>query len=86
MRHGGLLRSAACKQLGPRTGNILLLLLAAVPGLFFASTALLPSSFAMYCLTAAAAFVLEGRPRHVALCAIVAVVWGWPVAGAPTPC
>ena len=49
--------------------------------MFFAATSLLPSTFTMYMLTAAAAFVLEGRPRHVVATAIVGVIWGWPVAG-----
>lgn len=62
-------------------GAILLLLLAVLPGMFFASTSLLPSSFTMYMLTAAAAFVLEGKPLQVVGAAMVGVVWGWPVAG-----
>ena len=69
---------------GPGVGNILLLLLAAAPGLFFASTSLLPSSFAMYLLTLAAAFALEARPLPVVASAVMAVIWGWPVAGGTT--
>lgn len=72
---------ATCVHVGSRTGNILLLLLAAAPGLFFASTSLLPSSFTMYLLTLAAAFVLEGRSLRVVVSAVVGVICGWTVAG-----
>lgn len=71
-------------HVGARTGNILLLLLAAAPGLFFASTSLLPSSFTMYLLTLAAAFVLEGKSLRVVACAVVGVICGWTVAGGCT--
>ena len=63
------------------TARQLLLLLLVLPGPLFASTSLLPSSFTMYFLTAAAAYVIEGRPLRVAMLGILGVLWGWPVAG-----
>jgi alpha-1,2-mannosyltransferase len=50
--------------------------------MFVAATGLLPSSFAMACLTAAAAAVLQGRPARIVAAAAAGIVWGWPVAGA----
>lgn len=49
--------------------------------MFAASTSLLPSSFAMYMVTWAAAGVLKARPAHVVVPAVVCVTLGWPVAG-----
>ena len=66
------------------TARQLLLLLVLLPGPLFACTSLLPSSFTMYFLTAAAAYVMEGRPLRVAALGILGVLWGWPVAGGPT--
>lgn len=51
-----------------------------MPGMFAASTALLPSSFAMYAMTMAAASVISGRPQEVVPLAAVGIVWGWIVA------
>ena len=47
--------------------------------MFVASTALLPSTFAMYTMTAAAAAVLAGSPLLAEACAAVGIVWAWPV-------
>ena len=49
--------------------------------MFCASTALLPSSFAMYAMTTAAASVLAGRPLQTIVAAAIGIVWGWIVAG-----
>lgn len=62
-------------------GAMLTALLAWSAGMFAASTAFLPSSFAMYCITAAAAAALAGRHRTSCAACVVAVVWGWPFAG-----
>ncbi len=59
----------------------MLALLCFAPGMFAATTALLPSSFAMYAITAAAAAVIDGRPMATIACAAVGIVWGWVVAG-----
>ena len=60
--------------MGTTTAHYLLLLLLTSSGMFTASTALLPSSFAMYALTAAAAALIR---RH--LCKAEA----WAVVGVP---
>ena len=49
--------------------------------MFAAATALLPSSFAMYAMTAAAAAVIEGSPMFTIASAAIGIVWGWVVAG-----
>jgi len=67
---------------GGWTAHLLLALLVPSAGMFVAATGLLPSSFAMACLTAAAAAVLQGRPARVVAAAAAGIVWGWPVAGA----
>ena len=59
----------------------MLALLCFAPGMFAAATALLPSSFAMYAMTAAAAAVIDGRPMLTVASAAVGIVWGWVVAG-----
>ncbi len=47
---------------GPFTARVMLALLAVSAGMFQAATTLLPSTFAMYTVTAASAAVLEQRP------------------------
>lgn len=59
---------------------MLLALLAVLPGMFAASTALLPSSFTMYAMTTATAGVLLDSPALVIAAAAVGIVWGWVVA------
>ena len=59
----------------------MLALLCSAPGMFAAATAVLPSSFAMYAMTAAAAAVLDGRPMMTVASAAIGIVWGWVVAG-----
>lgn len=58
----------------------LLLFLTASSGMFVASTALLPSTFAMYSMTAAAAAVLARSPLTAEAFAAIGIVWAWPVA------
>ena len=72
---------AACKHIGQKAAHIFLLLLCVSSGLFTSSTSLLPSSFTMYTLTAAAAAVLNTDHRRVVLYAVIGVIWGWAVAG-----
>lgn len=62
---------AVAARYRPALAHCLLLFLCASSGLFAASTAMLPSSFTMYALTAAAAGMLEGRPYAVILAAAV---------------
>lgn len=67
----------------PALAHCLLLFLCASSGLFAASTAMLPSSFTMYALTAAAAGMLEERPYAVIL---AAAVGGQPALGQAQEC
>ena len=69
-------------MVGGWTAHLLLALLAPSAGMFVAASGLLPSSFAMCCLTAGAAAVLAGRPLRVVAAGAAGLVWGWPVAGA----
>ena len=65
----------------PAVSLILAVLLATSAGMFSAAPALLPSSFVMLFLTAAAAEVLRGeRPVAVVAAGVVGLLWGWPVA------
>ncbi len=75
------MRRATQEALGGWTAHLLLALLVPSAGLFVAATGLLPSSFAMCCLTAAAAAVLAAKPLHVVAAGAAGLVWGWPVAG-----
>lgn len=68
--------------MGGWTAHLLLALLAPCAGMFVAASGLLPSSFAMCCLTAGAAAVLAGQPLRVVAAGAAGLVWGWPVAGA----
>ena len=70
--------------MGGWTAHLLLALLAPSAGMFVAASGLLPSSFAMCSLTAAAAAVLAGQPLRVIAAGAAGLVWGWPVAGAKT--
>ena len=62
---------AVRQHVGTTTAHYLLLLLLTSSGMFTASTALLPSSFAMYALTAAAAALIR---RHLCKAEAWAVV------------
>jgi len=61
--------------------NIFLFFIVISSGMFAASAALLPSSFTMYALTAAAAAVIAGKHSYVIFSAVIGVIWGWCVAG-----
>jgi alpha-1,2-mannosyltransferase len=61
--------------------NIFLSFLVVSSGMFAASAALLPSSFTMCALTAAAAAVIATKHNYVIFSAVIGVVWGWCVAG-----
>ncbi|KAK9844623.1 hypothetical protein WJX74_004859 [Apatococcus lobatus] len=65
---------------GDKVARYLLLFLTASSGMFVASTALLPSTFAMYSMTAAAAAVLARSPLAAEASAAIGIIWAWPVA------
>lgn len=65
---------------GENVARYLLLFLTTSSGMFVASTALLPSTFAMYSMTAAAAAVLAGSPLAAETSAAIGIIWAWPVA------
>lgn len=75
--------SAVAAQYRPAVAHCLLLFLCTSSGLFAASTALLPSTFTMYCLTAAAAALLEGRPYLVIGAAAIGEAGVWRVVAPP---
>lgn len=78
---GGSTAAAASGSNVPAVSLILAALLATSAGMFSAAPALLPSSFVMVFLTAAAAGVLRGeRPVAVVAAGVVGLLWGWPVA------
>ena len=75
------------RHVSAAAAHYMLALLCFAPGMFAAATALLPSSFAMYAMTAAAASVVDGRPLVTIAAAAIGIVWGWIVAGlAFVPC
>jgi len=55
---------------------VLMMILATSSGMAIASTAMLPSSFAMTCVTAACAATLRGEHRRACVACVVAVVFG----------
>ena len=79
------LYSALCKNLNPRIGVFYLIMIIASPGIFYASVAFLPSSFAMYTSTLGLAAFLDWRGG---LKTAEGIMWfgigallGWPFAG-----
>lgn len=62
-------------------GAVLLCVLVSSSGMAIASTAMLPSSFAMMCVTAASAATLRGAHGRACVACVVAVVFGWPFSG-----
>ena len=72
---------AETAALSPVAGGVLAALLAGSAGMFAAGTAFLPSAFAMYLLTIAAAATLARHHRISCAACVLAVVWGWPFAG-----
>ncbi|KAL4446276.1 hypothetical protein ABPG77_003083 [Micractinium sp. CCAP 211/92] len=75
------LYGAVARRYRPALAHCLLLFLCTTSGMFASSTSMLPSSFTMYALTAAAAGMMEGSPYRVIAAAAIGVVWGWCVAG-----
>ncbi|KAJ3279200.1 mannosyltransferase, partial [Borealophlyctis nickersoniae] len=77
---------AVVEHVNPRVGRFLLVILLVSTGMFVASTAYLPSTFAMYTTTLATAFALQppGRLRTYAVVLLVALgaVVGWPFSAA----
>ena len=61
-----------------------MMLLATSSGMAIASTAMLPSSFAMTCVTAASAATLRGEHGRACVACVAAVVFGWPFSGIAT--
>ena len=68
---------AVAARYRPAVARCLLLFLASAAGLFAASTAMLPSTFTMYAMTAAAAAVLEGRPYVTIAAAVIGEARRW---------
>jgi len=67
-------------RVGARAAHVLLLLLCVSPGMFCASSALLPSSFTMYCLTVATAATLLRHHHVVVAASAVGALLAWPFA------
>lgn len=80
------LYSAICRKLNPRIGLLFLMIVAFSPGMFHASAAFLPSSFAMYSsMLGLAAFLdrqRKGKTAEGIMWFGVGAILGWPFAGA----
>ena len=80
------LYSALCRALHARVGAVYLLIVAFTPGFFYASTAFLPSSFAMYTGTLGLSAFLDQREGSRTATATmwfgIGALLGWPFAGA----
>eukprot|EP00898_Chlorokybus_atmophyticus_P006598 jgi/Chlat1/693/Chrsp104S00018 len=70
----------ALAKIDNELGESTLLLLYTSAGMLFASTAFLPSTFAMYGITLAAACMLQRRPKAAIFAAAAGVLIGWPFA------
>lgn len=80
------LYSAVRRTFGPFASRLLLLFLVLSTGMFIASTAFLPSSFAMYCTSVLFAAWLLAQHRTVIFAAAISSLVGWPFSaliGAP---
>lgn len=66
------------------TGAILMVIFATNTGMAIASTAFLPSSFAMMCVAVATAAALRREHRRACKACVMAVVFGWPFSGIAT--
>lgn len=71
---------SVCREFGIQIGRIWLLFQLFSPGLFIASVALLPSSFAMYACSAALAAWWNRQHRLAILFVAIAALLGWPFA------
>ncbi|KAK3280180.1 hypothetical protein CYMTET_11972 [Cymbomonas tetramitiformis] len=74
------LSKALASAAGMNAAGLCWFLLTTNAGMFFASTALLPSSFTMTALTAATAASLQGHQHVVIATAAVGALLGWPFA------
>ena len=79
------LYSALCKNLNPRIGVFYLIMIISSPGIFYASVALLPSSFAMYTSALGSATFIDWRGGIKTAEGImwfgIGALLGWPFAG-----
>jgi len=75
------LYKAVSSKYSATLSNSLLVMLCMSSGMFAAAPALLPSSFTMYAVTAAAAALLSGNSVGVIVPSVIGVIWGWCVAG-----
>jgi alpha-1,2-mannosyltransferase len=79
------LYSAISRTLNPRVGIIYLMITAFSPGMFYASVALLPSSFAMYTSSLGLAAFLDWRGGPKTASGImwfgIGAIIGWPFSG-----
>lgn len=73
-------RRSVCREFGIQIGRLWLLFQLFSPGLFIASVALLPSSFAMYACSAALAAWWNRQHRLAILFVAIAALLGWPFA------
>ncbi len=62
---------AVARRYRPALAHCLLLFLCTTSGMFASSTSMLPSSFTLYALTAAAAGMMEGSPYRVIAAAAI---------------
>ncbi|KAL4977285.1 Alg9-like mannosyltransferase family-domain-containing protein [Aspergillus desertorum] len=80
------LYSAICQTLSPRIGLLFLMIVVVSPGMFHASVAFLPSSFAMYASMLGLAAFLDWRGGQKTAQGIMwfglGAIVGWPFAGA----
>lgn len=76
--------SAISRTLNPRIGILYLMIVAFTPGMFYASAAYLPSSFAMYCSTLGLASFIDWRKGPKTAVGImwfgIGAILGWPFA------
>eukprot|EP00892_Ulva_mutabilis_P000272 jgi/Ulvmu1/10245/UM060_0046.1 len=68
---------ATQKQCSPTAAAFLAVLLAFSTGTFFASPALLPSTFSMYCMISATTGILNHNLPEVIMAAVLGTVLGW---------
>lgn len=79
------LYAAICRTLNPRIGIVYLMIVAFSPGIFYASAAFLPSSFAMYTSTLGLAAFMDWHGGQKTASGImwfgVGAIVGWPFSG-----
>eukprot|EP00941_MAST-03F_sp_MAST-3F-sp1_P005712 g5712.t1 len=72
---------SVARRFGKSVGHLTLFFLLSSTGMFHASTAFLPSTFAMYCVLLAYADWFDQKYFAVILSTATGVLWGWPFAG-----